>query len=138
MALFRSIPHEVEAVQFTGMDEDMIPTFSEGLDTLPRWAVKVMFRPEDHGIQFAGSGRDIRSDLWLVNSGNWIIYGMGGGIRVVTDAVMQDEYIPARKRLYGVKDEVKPEQPAPEHAAPADVAITADYDMYTPDLDVAV
>lgn len=100
MALFRSIPHEVEAVQFKGLDDDMIPTFSEGFDTLPRWALKVAMRPKDHGLCFEGGDIRLTADMWMVEEGEWIVFGFGGGIRVMSDDAMSKQYTPARKRMY--------------------------------------
>lgn len=125
MALFRSIPHEVEAVQFKGLDEDMIPTFSEGFDTLPRWALKVAIRPHDHGLFFAGTEGCHSRDLWLVNVSDWIVFGFGGGIRIVADSVMSGQYTPARKRMFSSGDvgtaKAEPAETTVEVAAPEPV-----------------
>lgn len=92
MAMFRSIPYEVEAVQFVGM-KDGEPVLKEMGASIPAWLwkgiTKVVVVFKETGIAVHGNG---------INAGDWIVFD-GVFIGHCDDEKFQRTFVRARKPI---------------------------------------
>lgn len=92
MGLYRTIPQDVEAVQFGGMDADE-PILREMGPSLPSW----LWRGITKGVvSFDSAGVKVHGQVLKAN--DWIIYD-GVFISATDDEKFKETFTPARKPL---------------------------------------
>lgn len=91
MGLYRTIPHDVEAIQFEGMN-DGEPILKD-MASLPSW----LWRGITRGVvSFDSAGVKVHGNV--LNGGDWIIYD-GAFIGSMDDEKFKGTFVPARKPL---------------------------------------
>lgn len=113
MALYRTKPEEVEAIQYTG---SMTAPFE---NTVPAWVWGAL---STGTLKFMGHGIEISYNglTEVVAAGDWLVLPDDGIIRAAEDKVFRQYYTPARKRSTQAKEEVtKAVTPVETVAAPA-------------------
>jgi hypothetical protein len=101
MGLFRTIPVDVDAVQFEGMSNDE-PIFKEMGSSIPSWMWKAITRG---AITFDSVGLKINGAL--LQASEWLVHD-GVFIEVMTNEKFERTFVPARKPLEKMVSAPKP------------------------------
>lgn len=101
MGLYRTIPQDVEAVQFTGM-KDEEPILKEMGSSIPSWLwrgiTKGMVKFDTIGVKVGNT---------VLKEGDWIIFD-GAFIDAMSDEKFNSTFVPARKPLSEMISAPKP------------------------------
>ena len=101
MGLFRTVPVDVEAIQYVGMANDE-PIFNEMGNSVPSWLWKGITRGK---VSFDSAGLKVNGNT--IQASSWIVFD-GAFIDVMSAEKFERTFVPARKPLEKMLSAPKP------------------------------